>query len=228
VGVLDDYDSDPGRYRLGMAVAETYSAASVYDLVAARLEAIRVRRLLDVGCAEGVLRAAMGPGPLVIGLDTSAVLLRAHPAPVVQADAAHLPFADDSFDAVTAVNVLYHLPDPLVALREARRVLRAGGALVATAIARDDSPELAPFWTRPPTTFDAEAAPALLGEVFGSVAVHRWDAPLITLPDTAAVRDYLVGRQAPSEVARKAARSVPTPLRVTKRGALLIASAGPA
>jgi SAM-dependent methyltransferase len=45
------------------------------------------------------------------------------------------------FDVVTALNVFYHLSDPMPAVREAHRVLRAGGHLVAAAISRDDSPE---------------------------------------------------------------------------------------
>ncbi|MGR6964376.1 class I SAM-dependent methyltransferase [Geodermatophilus sp. URMC 61] len=223
-GVTSDYDSAPERYRLGMAVTRRHSSESLYAEVAARLTVLGARRVLDVGCADGVLRSAVSPGPLVVGLDTAAALLRAHPPPVVRADAAHLPFPDASFDAVTALNVLYHLPEPGQAVREARRVLRAGGTLLASAIARDDSPELWPFWRRPATSFDAEDAPAVLGEAFGRVAVHRWDAPLLTLPDAAAVRDYLLGRQAPSDAAARAARAVRTPLPVTERGALLVAS----
>src|SRR3712207_8180895 len=56
--------------------------------VAARLAVLGARRVLDVGCADGVLRSAVSPGPLVVGLDTAAALLRAHPPPVVRADAA--------------------------------------------------------------------------------------------------------------------------------------------
>jgi ubiquinone/menaquinone biosynthesis C-methylase UbiE len=46
------------------------------------------------------------------------------------ADAEHLPFASGSFDGAFMVASLHHLPDPLVALREIRRVLRRGGVLV--------------------------------------------------------------------------------------------------
>lgn len=63
----------------------------------------------------------------------------------------------------------------------------------------------------------------MIGQVFESVYVHPWDAPLVTLPSPAAIRDYLVGRQAPAEVAAAAARELPVPLPVTKRGALIVA-----
>ena len=65
---------------------------------------------------------------------------------------------------------------------------------------------------------DAEDAP-------GSSTRSPWSPgpPLVTLPDAAAIRDYLVGRQVPTEVAVAAARELPTPLHVTKRGALIVA-----
>lgn len=219
-----DYDAAPDRYRLGMRIAQTHSTASLYDRVATMLAELGAGLVLDVGCADGVLRAALPPsGPRLIGLDVSATMLRAHPPPVVRADAARLPFADGSVDAVTALNVLYHLPDPLPAVREAHRVLGRGGHLLAAAIARDDSPELGAYWLRPATSFDAEDAPDLLARVFDSVTVHPWDAPLVELPSSAAIRDYLLGRQVPAKVADAASRELPLPLRVTKRGALVLA-----
>jgi SAM-dependent methyltransferase len=224
--VPSDYTADPGRYRLGMAIARAHATAGLYDLVAALLTGLDARLVLDVGCADGVLRAALpAPGPRVVGLDRAVPLLRAHPPPVVQADASRLPFRAAAFDAVTALNVLYHLRDPLPALHAALRVLRPGGHMVASAIARDDSPELAAHWTRPRTSFDAEDAPRLLGRVFGDVTVHRWDAPLVTLPDAQAVRDYLLGRRAPATVADRAAHELAVPLTVTKRGALVVGTA---
>jgi hypothetical protein len=118
--------------------------------------------------------------------------------------------------------MLYHLPSPLPHCGRHARVLRAGGYLLVSAIARDDSPELAGYWRRLATTFDAEDAPALLAQVFADVTVHPWDAPLVTLPSPAAIRDYLLGRRAPVEAADAAAHALPVPLHVTKRGALLV------
>ena len=46
------------------------------------------------------------------------------------ANANHLPYADDMFDAAYAVNVLYFWPDAIATLREIRRVLRPGGRLM--------------------------------------------------------------------------------------------------
>jgi SAM-dependent methyltransferase len=165
------------------------------------------------------------PGaPRLVGLDASGTMLGAHPPPVVQADAAALPFRAGVFDAAVAVNVLDHLSEPAVAIADAHRVLAPGGSFVAATASRRDSPELAHVWRPPSSSFDAEDAPGLVASVFGNVQVERWDAPLVRLPDRDAVRDYLIARFVPSEAAIAAAEQVTTPATITKRGALLYAS----
>ncbi len=172
VSVPCDYDTDPERYRLGMRTARAHTGADLYGRVARLLGELGAGTVLDVGCADGALRAALpAPGPWLVGLDASETLLRDHPPPVLRADARRLPVRDRAVDAVTALNVLYHLPDPMPALREAHRVLRAGGHLLAATIARTDSPEFSAYWTRSATSFDAEDAPGLLARVFESIAV---------------------------------------------------------
>jgi ubiquinone/menaquinone biosynthesis C-methylase UbiE len=44
-------------------------------------------------------------------------------------DAEHLPFPDNTFDIVYSYGVMHHSPDTPQCIREARRVLRPGGAL---------------------------------------------------------------------------------------------------
>ncbi|MDE0017808.1 MAG: methyltransferase domain-containing protein, partial [Candidatus Poribacteria bacterium] len=43
------------------------------------------------------------------------------------ADVRSLPYPDDTFDVVVAVEVLEHIPDPEIGLAEAMRVLKPGG-----------------------------------------------------------------------------------------------------
>lgn len=94
-------------------------------------------RVLDAGCGTGYLAAGLHrarPDVTVVGADLSEGMLdRARAAgadPLVQADAGRLPFGDGAFDLVVARGVLHHLPDVAGALREWRRVLRPGGAVV--------------------------------------------------------------------------------------------------
>ncbi|WP_046776415.1 class I SAM-dependent methyltransferase [Streptomyces yangpuensis] len=73
--------------------------------------------------------AAIEPSDLGWGLAADRV--RASRVPVRRAgsDGRALPFEDGTFDAALSTWTLCTIPDPLVALREVRRVLKPGGAL---------------------------------------------------------------------------------------------------
>jgi SAM-dependent methyltransferase len=90
-------------------------------------------RLLDLGCGPASITAglaeAVGDDGVAIGFDGDP-----GPAgvPLVAGDVFRLPFRERSFDAVFSSAVLQHLPDPLAALVEVRRVC-APGAVVGLA-----------------------------------------------------------------------------------------------
>jgi SAM-dependent methyltransferase len=113
------------------------------DLAGSSLDLAEMRgdeQVLDVGCGNGgylgTLRAR-GHRGLICGADLSIGMLhsarRATDGPLLRSDAQALPFADDTFDVVLAMHMLYHVPDRPLAIAELRRVLRPGGvALVVT------------------------------------------------------------------------------------------------
>ena len=88
------------------------------------------RRVLDLACGNGPVSRELH-GRWVVGVDNNPAQLAGAPGPKVQADALHLPFANEVFDVVTCsmgLMVLQPLPDVLA---EAARVLRRGGVLAA-------------------------------------------------------------------------------------------------
>lgn len=219
-----DYDANPERFRLGTRVTDRYltGGESMYTRIAELLDRAGAHLVADIGCGEGALTAAVrSPRLQIIGIDASLTMLSAYPGERVRADARQLPFASGSLDAAVMVNMLYHLQDPVAAIREAHRILRPSGQFVATAISRYDSPELAAIWRPTASTFDAEEASGIVTSVFGAAEAEHWDAPLITLPDRDAVRDYLIGRYVPPDQAAASAARIGTPVTITKRGAFI-------
>jgi SAM-dependent methyltransferase len=98
------------------------------------------RRVVEVGIGTGrIAIPLMACGAAVTGVDLSRQMMqrlrRALPSELalpglVQGDAARLPLAAGSFDAVISVHVFHLLGDWLSALAEVRRVLRAGGVFL--------------------------------------------------------------------------------------------------
>jgi ubiquinone/menaquinone biosynthesis C-methylase UbiE len=109
------------------------------DGFAAALEALlpeKAHRILDVGCGEGHHMRSVGslhPEAVMTGIDIAdATWLAAWhrgpqrddlvPRQVTTGDAVALPFADDTFDLILALEVLEHLTDPRAAVAEIARV----------------------------------------------------------------------------------------------------------
>ncbi len=218
-----DYDSDPDRFRSNVKTVELYGLqGDVHTEVADRVAAESLWPVLDMGCGEGRLRAAIGEKGLLIATDLSMTMLHTAPDPKMCSDMTRLPVAEGSFGSVAALWCLYHLPRPADAIREAHRVLRSGGLFVTCVPSIHNDPEFAHLFPDPkPSSFDSEFAADLVSEVFGRIEVDRWDTKAIGLPDVEAAKLYLRGRGMSDEQAAKAAESVETPVKLTKRGALV-------
>lgn len=98
------------------------------------------RATLEVGCGEGrVCRDLAARGHDVTGVDASPTLLsaarEAQPdAEFLLADAAALPFANESFELVVAYNSLMDVQDMPGAVCEAARVLKPGGRFCVSVV----------------------------------------------------------------------------------------------
>jgi SAM-dependent methyltransferase len=207
MSVTPDYDSDPGRWN------SWESPQDVHETVAPELRG----PVLDAGGGEGRLASLLPDRVAWVGLDSSPAQLAANPfRPVVRSDMTALPFRDASLAEVTHLWCLYHLAEPVVAVREAKRVLRPGGRYYASTGARDNDPEINPEGY-PPTTFDAEEAVAMIASVFQDAEAERWDGKFFPLSTRDEVRAYCRQHFIPAERAEQAE----LPLWLTKRGVLV-------
>ncbi len=110
-----------------------------------RLQITQGSTVLDVGCGPGTdtipLAKLVGPIGRVVGVDKDAAMIdeanaRAQENGVAAwtehrvADAAQLPFDDNTFDAVRSERLFQHLTNPSPTFREMVRVARPGGILL--------------------------------------------------------------------------------------------------
>ncbi|MFB7476420.1 methyltransferase domain-containing protein [Kitasatospora sp. NPDC056184] len=157
VGRLYDRYTDLGSATLGESLHFGYwdtpdstvplaeATDRLTDLMTDRLAIGHGARVLDLGCGTGApgTRIARRTGAQVTGISVSgrqveranalsASLGLADRARFEHADAMDLPFAEDSFDAVIALESIIHMPDRAHVLGQVARVLRPGGRLVLT------------------------------------------------------------------------------------------------
>jgi SAM-dependent methyltransferase len=93
-------------------------------------------RILDAGCGSGRNMIELARHGTVTGVElsaTSVALARERSAgEVIEGSVLEMPFDSASFDLAVSLDVIEHLQDDLAALRELRRVVAPGGALLIT------------------------------------------------------------------------------------------------
>ncbi|WP_404405474.1 class I SAM-dependent methyltransferase [Pelagibacterium halotolerans] len=163
-------------------------------------------RVLDIGCGPGwfwagaaedvpegmaLTLADVSPGMVSEAVERCTAL-QLGTIEGRQADATALPFDDGTFDAVIAMHMLYHLPDPAVGIAEMFRVLKPGGTLAVTTNSAGDMREMyalaAVFGSAPANpagvAFGFEDAERLMRAQFGNVALARHPAHMrVTDPE---------------------------------------------
>ncbi len=105
--------------------------------------------ILDMGCGTGNYTAAIQQvAASVIGIDASTGMLKRARAKfsdlsLVRGDVTSLPFKSGRFDAAFAIQVLHHVKDKELFLREAYRVLRKGACLAIDSCSHQ---QMRTFW----------------------------------------------------------------------------------
>jgi demethylmenaquinone methyltransferase/2-methoxy-6-polyprenyl-1,4-benzoquinol methylase len=142
-------------------------------------------RVLDVACGTGDLSLVLSRAGAaqVVGLDFCRPMLEiarrkaeadSRTVPFVEGDALRLPFADETFDAVTIAFGLRNLAGVLEGLKELRRILRWGGRL---AVLEFSSP-VVPGFRALFRFYFARVLPRIGGLVSGSRGAYEY------LPDS--------------------------------------------
>ncbi len=118
--------------------------STLYLLKSALAERISAPKILDIGCGQGHITAAIQknfPDAEISGLDCSisAISYAVNRFPGIDfcvADAHNPPYCREYFDVVVCNNLWEHVPDPLLLLRAIKRVLKNRGFLIVSTPSR--------------------------------------------------------------------------------------------
>lgn len=203
-----------GQYRTAANLAARQSAYAFQrpriDLPATVLDLARLdgtETVADIGCGNGAYLAELirrGHSGRAVGVDLSAGMLEAARgaaprARVLRGDAAQLPLADACVDVALAPHMLYHVPDPLAAISEMRRITGADGRVLVVLngtdhlrelrdlISGETGPERTEGWAEQLRLDEGEK---MLRSVFAHVERHDFTAEL-ALTDSSPVAAYI-------------------------------------
>lgn len=117
-----------------------------YELMGAASGVPTGGAIVDCPCGAGPALRAIPPGARYVGVDLSPAMLRRarrraaarglRDAEFIEVDAAAIPLPADFADLVFSFWGLHCFPDPVVAVREAARILEPGGCLVGATFLR--------------------------------------------------------------------------------------------
>lgn len=135
-------------------IGATYDATrraepGIVDILVELLN-LRTGRVLDIGCGTGNYTTALqARGLAVLGLDRSGLMLRTADAKsgdlmLVGADAAALPFADESFAGAICTLAIHHFQDLEASFAEAARILHNGRLVILTQLPE----QIMRYWLR--------------------------------------------------------------------------------
>ncbi len=172
--------------------------------------------VLELGCGPGLLWVQnldrLPPGWQVTLSDFSlgmveqarrSLMPSGYPFTFGQLDAQVLPFADDSFDAVIANHMLYHVPDRQKTYAEVRRVLKPQGRFYAATMSRNNMKQVADLerncgftsdfgaFSQAPNYFFLENGEAELREWFPELSVRRQEETLV-VTEAQPLIDYIL------------------------------------
>ncbi|MEN9384318.1 MAG: 3-demethylubiquinone-9 3-O-methyltransferase [Pseudomonadota bacterium] len=114
-----------------------------------RLAALRGKRVLDVGCGGGILSDSMArAGAQVTGIDMSTKALKVAQLHALEAGTEGVTYREisaeqlaqecpGSFDAVTCMEMLEHVPDPASVVRACHALVKPGGWVFFSTINRN-------------------------------------------------------------------------------------------
>ncbi|OLP44412.1 class I SAM-dependent methyltransferase [Rhizobium oryziradicis] len=199
-------NSDKLAARARLVTKYTISDVSWFPWIASQLPLKNGDHVLDIGCGPGWFwSSARDKLPKTLDLtlcDLSEGMVKEAQArceplnfgafKCQQADASALPFEDQSFDAIIAMHMLYHVPDLEKAIADMHRLLKPGGFLAVTTNGIGDSAkiyQLATVFGSPPhnpvaSVFGFDHANRMLSAQFGNVRMSQHPARLhITDPE---------------------------------------------
>lgn len=190
--VQQKHSLHPGDTREMVAARRAFLDAGHYTPIADTLKALlarhapNARSVLDAGCGEGYYLSRLSDIPERWGIDISKDAVRyaagrEKSAHWLTATAAHLPFADESFDAVLSMFAL-------TAEREFARVLTSGGIFVQVLAGAHHLPALKSVIYPEPVEKEKSPHPALDGFALLASETLRFD---FSLEDAAGIHDLL-------------------------------------